>query len=66
MVACLRPLGGKYMENAEEFLERAGALLLFCIALGILFLEAAGLDKLLTVRTIGRFFRVLINIGGVM
>lgn len=52
------------MDNAVEFLERAGAAILFCLAAGLLFLEMSGLEKLLAVRVVGRMFRIIIINGG--
>ncbi len=52
------------MDNAVEFLERACAVIIFCLAAGLLFLELSGLDKLLAVRVAGRMFRIIILEGG--
>lgn len=52
------------MDNAVEFLERAGATVLFCLAVGLLFLEMSELDKLFAIRDVGRMFRIITINGG--
>lgn len=52
------------MENSLEFLERLGALIMFCLAVGLLFIEISGLDRIAASEVVGRMFRIITIMGG--